>query len=113
MLTGPVFYSQKFSVFEMTITEIIGALFLVILIKHLLKLFSKPKNFPPGPSFVPVLGSYPFLKGNGIERMVNKEVTSYGPVTGLFAGNYPLVMINDWKLAKALFAKEEFSGRPR
>ena len=29
----------------------------------------------------------------------------------MYAGSYPLVMINDWKLAKQLFAMEEFCGR--
>jgi hypothetical protein len=34
-------------------------------------------------------------------------------IAGLYAGSYPLVVINDWKLAKELFAKEVFSGRLR
>jgi len=32
-------------------------------------------------------------------------------VTGLYTGNYPFIVLNDWKLAKSLFAREEFSGR--
>jgi hypothetical protein len=34
-------------------------------------------------------------------------------IAGLYAGFYPLVVINDWKLAKELFAKEVFAGRLR
>ena len=29
----------------------------------------------------------------------------------MYMGSYPLVVVNDWPLAKTLFAKEEFSGR--
>ena len=32
-------------------------------------------------------------------------------LVGMVAGSYYLAMINDWKLAKSLFTKEEFSGR--
>ena len=39
------------------------------------------------------------------------QVCSYGPITGMYMGSYPLVVVNDWPLAKTLFAKEEFSGR--
>ena len=73
----------------------------------------KPAGFPPGPPRIPLAGSVPFLRGIGVEKIVNSDVASYGPVTGLFAGMYPMVMVNDWKLAKSLFATEEFSGRLR
>jgi len=71
----------------------------------------KPAGFPPGPPRIPLAGSVPFLRGIGVEKIVNSDVASYGPVTGLFAGMYPMIMVNDWKLAKSLFAMEEFSGR--
>ena len=29
----------------------------------------------------------------------------------MYMGSYPLVVVNDWPLAKSLFVKEEFSGR--
>ena len=87
-------------------------LFLLTLVFILLFKFSKPPKFPPGPPALPLVGSLPFLPGGtGIERFVNDYVSSYGPVTGLVTGDYYLVMINDWRLARTLFAKEEFSGR--
>ena len=58
-----------------------------------------------------MVGSLPFLPGTGTEKFVSDHVTSYGPVTGLRAGSYYVAMINDWRLAKTLFTKEEFSGR--
>ena len=87
-------------------------LFLLTLVFILLFKFSKPPRFPPGPPALPLVGSLPFLPGGtGIERFVSDYVSSYGPVTGLVTGDYYLVMINDWRLARTLFAKEEFSGR--
>ena len=93
-------------------TELLVTFLVVLLVRYVIKCFCRPNNFPPGPPHLPIIGSYPFLKGKGLEKIVGAQVASYGPVTGLFAGSYPLVMINDWKLAKTLFAREEFSGRP-
>ena len=93
----------------MTVTEILVTLLLVIVVKLMIKLLSKPPNFPPGPPHL--TGSFPFLSGSRVEKYVGNAVAAYGPVTGLFAAAYPMVMINDWKLAKTLFAQEEFSGR--
>ena len=96
----------------MTVTEILITLLLVVLVKFILTLFSKPHNFPPGPPHLPIIGSLPFLQGEGLEKYVGQAVAAYGPVTGLFAGAYPMLMVNDWKLAKSLFNQEEFCGRP-
>lgn len=70
-----------------------------------------PPKFPPGPSSIPVLGSLPFLSGKDTEKFVSEYLSSFGPVTGLRVGQYYVTMINDWKLAKSLFGKEEFSGQ--
>ena len=94
------------------LTELLTAFLILLFVKLISKCFQKPKDFPPGPPHLPIIGSFPFLAGRGLEKIVGAEVASYGPVTGLYAGAYPLVMINDWKLAKSLFSREEFSGRP-
>ena len=101
------------------------SLVLGLLLLLLLRLAtSKPHLFPPGPPAIPVLGSWPFLWGLKSDKFLGaqvagskqanvaiEQVQSYGPVTGLYTGNYPFIVLNDWKLAKSLFAKEEFSGR--
>ena len=46
-----------------------------------------------------------------VQKLFSTQVCSYGPITGMYMGSYPLVVVNDWPLAKSLFAKEEFSGR--
>ena len=75
--------------------------------------FKKHRKFPPGPPRLPIFGSLPFLHGKGVERYFSEKVVSYGPVTGLYIASDPMIVINDWKLAKTLFRKDEFSGRPR
>ena len=101
--------SKHFS--TMDFTHILSTIVLVIIFKLLLDWFKKPPNYPPGPSTIPVFGSFPFLPGKDTEKFVSDYVSSFGPVTGLKVGQYYMAMINDWKLAKSLFAKEEFSGR--
>ena len=71
----------------------------------------KPVKFPPGPAAIPIFGSLPFLVGKGPEKFVNEYITSYGAVTGIYTGSYPTIVINDWKLAKSLFQREDFAGR--
>ena len=95
----------------MDFTHILFTIVLVIIFKLFLDWFKKPPNYPPGPSTIPVFGSFPFLPGKDTEKFVSDYVSSFGPVTGLKVGQYYMAMINDWKLAKSLFAKEEFSGR--
>ena len=95
----------------MELSDILLTLVFILLFKWLISLFSKPPKFPPGPPAIPLVGSVPFLPGTGIERFVSDYVSSFGPVTGLVTGSYYLAMINDWRLARTLLTKEEFSGR--
>lgn len=97
----------------MGFNEVLLTIFLLILFKYIIKHFQRPPKFPPGPPWLPVLGSAPFLPGSGTEKFVSDYIGSFGPVTGLIQGSYYIAMINDWKLAKYLFSKEEFSSRLR
>ena len=94
-------------------SEVLVTIFLLILFRYLIKYFQRPPKYPPGPPSIPILGSLPFLPGSGTEKFVSDYVASFGPVTGLIQGSYYIAMINDWKLAKSLFSKEEFSSRLR
>ena len=97
----------------MEIKDILVTVVLIFIFKYLITKWRKSSKFPPGPPSIPVFGSIPFMPGRGIEKFVSDYVASFGPVTGAYAGSYPSVMINDWKLAKSLFSKEEFAGRLR
>ena len=73
--------------------------------------FRRPPKFPPGPPYIPILGSIPFLKGKGIEIFVDEYIMSFGDIVGTYIGAYKFVLINDWKTAKELFAREVSTGR--
>ena len=51
---------------------VLGFIFLFLFSYFLL--FSRPSLFPPGPPSLPLLGSYPFLSGNGPEKFFGPEV---------------------------------------
>lgn len=61
----------------------------------------KPKKFPPGPPRLPVLGSLPFIgvKGSFVHSL-KYVANKYGPVSGIFLGNMPAVIISDYNLIK-------------
>jgi len=95
----------------MEITDILLVSVVLLTIQYLFSSHRRRKKFPPGPPQIPIFGSLPFLRGNGIEKFVGESVMQYGDLVGLKVMDYPTVMINDWYLAKTLFNKEEFCGR--
>ena len=75
---------------------------------------NKYNNLPPGPFALPLIGSIPFLKGKGgpVGWMVDKSLYKYGKdFCTIWMGTIPFIWIQDYKLAKELFAKDEFSDR--
>merc|ERR1712032_420043 len=72
----------------------LGFIFLLSFFYFLL--YSRPSLFPPGPPSLPLIGTYPFLSGNGPEKYFGPEVCSFGPVTGLYAGSYPTIVLNNF-----------------
>ena len=54
----------------------LGFIFLLLFFYFLL--FSRPSLFPPGPPSLPLIGTYPFLSGNGPEKYFGPEVKMTG-----------------------------------
>ena len=50
----------------------LGFIFLLLFFYFLL--YSRPSLFPPGPPSLPLIGTYPFLSGNGPEKYFGPEV---------------------------------------
>ena len=76
---------------------------LVSLLAFLLYLSTrKPKNFPPGPPRLPVVGSLPFMAGSGpspsLLHGIIKQVKKHGPIFGFYFGKTPAVIIADYHL---------------
>ena len=98
------------------LTATIFLFFLTLLGFYVYVKSRKPKGFPDGPPRIPLLGSLPFMvsaTGGGNSQLdVNRRMFArYGKVWGAYLGDTPLVKIGDLKLAKELFAMEQFSGR--
>ena len=73
------------------------------------------KEFPPGPPSIPFFGSFPFLdlKNGNSDAVLDKAFYRYDKyMYTVWLGRIPLIVIQDFNLAKELFAREEFCGRP-
>ena len=76
------------------------------------KTFRRKRGLPPGPPRIPFLGSLPFLdlsKGF-LSWTLDTRVTAH-PLAFVKLGTVEINVINDFKLAKELFDKEEFMGK--
>ena len=74
----------------------------------------KRRNLPNGPPSIPIFGSIDlFTKGNLLKSIFNEEYyTKYKDFCTFFLGpKKVLVVINDFKICKELFNKEEYSGK--
>ena len=77
--------------------------------------YGKYSNLPPGPPSLPIFGSFPLLnreKGNSDATLDKSFHKLYPDMYTLWLGSRPFIVIQDFNLAKDLFAREEFCGRP-
>ncbi|XP_013886800.1 cytochrome P450 2C70 [Austrofundulus limnaeus] len=60
----------------------------------------RPKNFPPGPPILPVLGTFLHLTSKNLLKDLEQLRQTYGNVYSLFLGSKPAVVINGLKAMK-------------
>ena len=88
---------------------------LVLAITIFLAIFFRRKNkskLPPGPPCLPILGCLPFVNTKkGIFSWTLDHAVTKHKLATVMLGPKKIFVINDFKLAKELFGKEEFSGR--
>ncbi|KAG5262889.1 hypothetical protein AALO_G00280110 [Alosa alosa] len=74
----------------------------------------RPKNFPPGPRALPLLGNLLEINPHQPLKTLDKLAECYGPVFSLYVGSRPTVVLAGQKVIReALVSKAtEFSGRP-
>jgi len=85
---------------------------LVVLILYSVLIF-RPKNFPPGPPCLPLVGSMPFVPTKHVQfTMQNKWLKKYGPVVGLMYSTQPVIAVISPEVALEVLRREEFQGRP-
>ncbi|CAG5958493.1 unnamed protein product, partial [Menidia menidia] len=75
----------------------------------------RPKNFPPGPPALPLVGNLLHLHLENPLKDFERLSRSYGDVYSLYLGSKPAVVINGLKAIKeAIVTKAaDFSGRPQ
>ncbi|KAJ0969062.1 hypothetical protein J5N97_021939 [Dioscorea zingiberensis] len=80
---------------------------------------SNPKNtkkLPPGPLFIPILGSLLWLRGtpSHFQSILHDLHTKYGPIFTVHVGSHPFIYILDRSLAHKLLIEHGavFSDRP-
>ncbi|KDR10510.1 probable cytochrome P450 303a1 isoform X2 [Zootermopsis nevadensis] len=93
-------------------------LFVVILGLFIYLDTRKPKDFPPGPPWIPVLGSalhvHRLRKQTGyLYRATAEMAKRYGPVVGLRVGKDRQVVLCGYEAIKDMLSREEFDGRPQ
>lgn len=77
----------------------------------------KPKNFPPGPRWLPLLGSaltvFKTRKKTGdLPRMANELAKKYGPVLGLKIGIDKSVVVCGLSAIREFLLSDDLDGRP-
>ncbi|XP_070497740.1 probable cytochrome P450 305a1 [Chironomus tepperi] len=99
--------------------EIATILILTVLLMVVLNKFRRPNNYPPGPTWlVPFVGNSPYLrklskKLGGQHRafeFLAKELKS--PIFSLKLGTENVVVGMTHSIAKEIYSREEFDGRP-
>ncbi|XP_071050541.1 cytochrome P450 306a1 isoform X1 [Onthophagus taurus] len=86
--------------------------FLVAFIVILLGFYwKKPKNTPPGPFGLPIVGYLPWLDPVNPHLTLTQLSKKFGSVYGLFLGSVYTVVVSDHKIIRKLFAKEATIGR--
>ena len=90
-------------------------LFLIAIGVLCLHHYRRTRGLPPGPLSVPLLGTLDLFtnySGTATSIVFGEKYFRFREWCTIFLGpSMVLVMINDYKLAKELFAKDEFSGQ--
>lgn len=89
---------------------IVLACLVVCLVFNVIK--GKPRNFPPGPICLPIVGCLAFVPSKYLHLRMEKWLKQYGPVVGLMIGSQPAVAICGPTEVLEILRREEFQGRP-
>uniref|UniRef100_A0A672FQE0 Cytochrome P450 2F2-like n=1 Tax=Salarias fasciatus TaxID=181472 RepID=A0A672FQE0_SALFA len=93
----------------------VSVVLLLVCLYFLIIKTRRPRNFPPGPFALPILGNLLQLSLEDPLKYVEKLRRNYGNVYSLFIGSNPAVVISGLKVMKeAMLTKGvDFAGRPQ
>ncbi|XP_069069008.1 cytochrome P450 2J4-like isoform X2 [Pleurodeles waltl] len=96
------------------ITELLLVLFLTILIAHYLKLQWSRRQYPPGPTPLPIIGNLWTLGFVLRQESLMQLGETYGKIFTLWIGQKPVIVLNGCQAIRdALIShSEELAGRP-
>ncbi|KAL2754153.1 hypothetical protein ACRALDRAFT_1041870 [Sodiomyces alcalophilus JCM 7366] len=89
----------------MKITYIVALGGLVALVVRLLMIGRRPKNLPPGPPTLPIIGNIHQLASRDSHLQFEKWAREYGPVYSLILGTKTLIVLSSDKAVKDLLDK--------
>nr|XP_003225962.1 PREDICTED: cytochrome P450 2C19 [Anolis carolinensis] len=93
-------------------TTIFLVVFLVLLVSWR-KVEARRRNWPPGPTPLPIIGNLLQLKGFNISKHLKKLSATYGPIFTVFFGSDQMVVVFGYDLVKKVLVEkgDEFLNR--
>lgn len=78
------------------------------------KIGQRPKNYPPGPPTLPIIGNLHQIPQEGRHLQFEKWAQEYGPIYSLILGNKVMIVLNSDVAIKDLVDKKGaiYSSRP-
>ncbi|XKL64912.1 hypothetical protein PGB90_004998 [Kerria lacca] len=86
------------------------ALFLFIIIL-IVKSCKRPKNFPPGPLFLPIVGSWYTIPARKAEDEIHRWRKKYGNIIGHKIGNQYVVFVSGFEEVISALKNKNFQNR--
>lgn len=78
----------------------------VVILAKLLTIGRRPKNFPPGPPTIPILGNLHLMPTHDAHLQFEKWAREYGPVYSLILGTKVMIVLSSDKAVKDLLDKK-------
>ncbi|KAI4743352.1 cytochrome P450 [Aureobasidium sp. EXF-12298] len=77
-------------------------------------LSSRPKNYPPGPPTLPILGNLHQIPSKNEYLQFTKWAREYGPIYSIMVGSRPMIVLSSVEVVKELLEKRSaiYSDRP-
>lgn len=83
--------------------SVVGAVLVVLLLAAATRLFRRPKNVPPGPSGLPIIGNALTMTSSDLYWTLTKYSKTYGGILSLKIGPKLVIVLNSLDIAKEAY----------